>query len=71
MPGLVNARQRMGRNQVGSKPAWVPGTALDFVRKKTVLSCFVANALADSPVAKATLAHALPLGLPGVFVAIR
>lgn len=71
MPGLVNARQRMERNQVGSKPAWVTGTALDWVRKKTLPSCFVANALADGRVAKATLAHALPLGLHGVFVANR
>jgi carotenoid cleavage dioxygenase len=46
----------------------VIGTALDFARKKTVLSCFVANALSDGPVAQATQAHALPQGLHGVFV---
>ena len=55
----------------GPGPGWVIGTAFDFARKKTVLSCFVANALADGPVAQATLAHALPLGLHGVFVANR
>ncbi|MBE0590406.1 MAG: carotenoid oxygenase family protein [Hydrogenophaga sp.] len=53
----------------GRGPGWVIGTALDFARKKTVLSCFAANALSDGPVAQATLAHALPLGLHGVFVA--
>jgi carotenoid cleavage dioxygenase len=52
----------------GSGPGWVLGTVLDLVQKKTVLSCFAADALADGPVAQATLACALPLGLHGVFV---
>lgn len=47
------------------------GTACDFARKKSVLSCFSAHALSVGPVAQATQAHALPLGLHGVFVANR
>jgi carotenoid cleavage dioxygenase len=50
-------------------PGWVLGTALDYARKQTLLSCFAADALADGPVAQATLPYALPLGLHGVFVA--
>ena len=50
-------------------PGWVVGTALDYARKQTLLSCFAADALADGPVAQATLPYALPLGLHGVFVA--
>lgn len=53
----------------GQGPGWVLGTALDCARRKTVLSCFVADALADGPVAQATLPYALPLGLHGTFVA--
>ena len=52
----------------GHGPGWVLGTVLDLARKATVLSCFAADALADGPVAQATLLHALPLGLHGVFV---
>ncbi|WP_418117471.1 carotenoid oxygenase family protein [Variovorax sp. 350MFTsu5.1] len=53
----------------GSKPGWVLGTAFDFGRQKTVLSCFAADNLATGPVAQATLPYALPLGLHGAFVA--
>ena len=50
-------------------PGWVLGTALDYARKQTLLSCFAADAMADGPMAQATLPYALPLGLHGVFVA--
>ena len=53
----------------GQGAGWVIGTALDCTRKRTVLSCFAADALADGPVAQATLPYALPLGLHGAFVA--
>lgn len=53
----------------GTGPGWIIGTVLDCAQNKTVLSCFAANALADGPVAQATLPYALPLGLHGVFVA--
>jgi carotenoid cleavage dioxygenase len=53
----------------GQGPGWVLGTALDCAQGKTVLSCFAADALADGPVAQATLPYALPLGLHGAFVA--
>lgn len=52
----------------GDRPGWILGTVLDLAQKKTVLSCFAADGLADGPVAQATLAQALPLGLHGVFV---
>ncbi|CAN5558922.1 carotenoid oxygenase family protein [soil metagenome] len=51
-----------------SGPGWVLGTSLDWTNKATVLSCFAADALADGPVAQATLPYSLPLGLHGVFV---
>ena len=53
----------------GDGPGWLLGTALDLEQRKTVLSCFAADRLADGPVAQATLPYALPLGLHGVFVA--
>lgn len=53
----------------GHSPGWVIGTAFDHAQKKTVLSCFAADALADGPFAQATLSYALPLGPHGVFVA--
>ncbi|MDH6590910.1 all-trans-8'-apo-beta-carotenal 15,15'-oxygenase [Variovorax sp. TBS-050B] len=53
----------------GTGPGWVLGTALDFGRQKTLLSCFAADALGAGPVAQATLPYALPLGLHGVFAA--
>lgn len=53
----------------GQRPGWVIGTVFDHAQKKTVLSCFAADALADGPVAQATLPYSLPLGLHGVFVA--
>ena len=52
----------------GRGPGWVLGTVFDVGQKKTVLSCFAADALADGPVAQATLPYALPLGLHGTFV---
>lgn len=52
----------------GSSPGWVLGTVLDQASQRTVLSCFAADALADGPVAQATLPYALPLGLHGAFV---
>ncbi|MFT4268626.1 MAG: carotenoid oxygenase family protein [Xenophilus sp.] len=55
----------------GDRPGWILGTVLDFAQKRTVLSCFAADALADGPVAQATLPCALPLGLHGSFVAAR
>lgn len=54
----------------GSKPGWVLGTALDFGRQRTVLSCFAADHLQAGPVAQATLPYALPLGLHGAFVPV-
>jgi carotenoid cleavage dioxygenase len=48
---------------------WVLGTVFDWGQKKTLLSCFAADALADGPVAQASLPYALPLGLHGNFVA--
>ncbi|WP_028601421.1 carotenoid oxygenase family protein [Ottowia thiooxydans] len=53
----------------GQRPGWVIGTVFDYAQKKTVLSCFAADALADGPVAQATLPYAIPLGLHGAFVA--
>jgi carotenoid cleavage dioxygenase len=53
----------------GERPGWVLGTTLDYAQGRTVLSCFAADALADGPVAQATLPYALPLGLHGTFVA--
>jgi len=50
-------------------PAWILGTVLDIAQKKTVLSCFAADQLDKGPVAQATLAYPLPLGLHGIFVA--
>lgn len=52
----------------GPGPGWLLGTAHDLAQKKTVLSCFAANALRDGPVAQATLPYALPLGLHGAFL---
>ncbi|CAN5593055.1 carotenoid oxygenase family protein [soil metagenome] len=52
----------------GTGPGWILGTVLDLVQNKTVLSCFAADALADGPVAQATLPYSLPLGLHGAFV---
>lgn len=74
----ASQRYRYGRHTIVEEHVWVPdargpgwvlGTALDYARKQTLLSCFAADALADGPVAQATLPYALPLGLHGVFVA--
>ena len=52
----------------GAQPGWIRGTALDFVQRTTVLSCFAADDLAAGPVAQARLPYALPPGLHGAFV---
>jgi all-trans-8'-apo-beta-carotenal 15,15'-oxygenase len=52
----------------GKGPGWVLGTVLDVAQKRTLLSCFAADALAAGPIAQATLPYALPLGLHGNFV---
>lgn len=52
----------------GRGPGWLLGTAHDLAQKKTLLSCFAADALRDGPVAQATLPYALPLGLHGAFL---
>lgn len=55
-----------------SKPntqGWVIGSFLDVRSKQTGLNVFNAEALADGPIAHASLPYALPLGLHGKFVA--
>jgi all-trans-8'-apo-beta-carotenal 15,15'-oxygenase len=47
---------------------WVIGTALNMRSRQTVVSVFNASAIADGPVAQASLPIALPLGLHGLFV---
>ena len=47
---------------------WVIGTALNMRSRRTVVSVFNASAIADGPVAQASLPIALPLGLHGLFV---
>jgi carotenoid cleavage dioxygenase len=46
---------------------WVLGTALDLKQRRTVLTCFRADRLANGPVAQAKLPYALPLGLHATF----
>lgn len=50
---------------------WVVGTALNVPLRKTVVSVFRADSIADGPVAQASLPYALPLGLHGLFVPSR
>ena len=47
---------------------WAIGTALNMRSRRTVVSVFNASAIADGPVAQASLPIALPLGLHGLFV---
>lgn len=44
-------------------PGWLVGTALDLRQRRMLLSVFDAGALADGPVAQATLDRVLPVGL--------
>lgn len=53
----------------GGERGWVVGTALDLRERAMKLSVFDAGALADGPVAQATLARVLPLGLHAAWVA--
>lgn len=46
---------------------WLVGTSLDWRRARTHLNVFRADALADGPIARATLPELLPLGLHGRF----
>ena len=46
---------------------WLVGTSLDWRARRTHLNVFRADAVADGPVARATLPELLPLGLHGRF----
>jgi carotenoid cleavage dioxygenase len=46
---------------------WLVGTSLDWGAERTLLNVFRADAVADGPVARATLPELLPLGLHGRF----
>jgi carotenoid cleavage dioxygenase-like enzyme len=48
---------------------WLVGTSYDWRQRRTTLSVFDAAAVADGPLAQATLPYALPLGIHGQFVA--
>lgn len=48
---------------------WLVGTSLDLERKRTRLHVFDATNLAAGPLAQASMARAMPLGLHGAFVA--
>lgn len=52
----------------GGERGWVIGTALDLREQAMKLSVFDAGALADGPLAQATLARVLPLGLHAAWV---
>lgn len=47
---------------------WLVGTALDLKREQMLFSVFDAQALAAGPVAQASMARVMPLGLHGIFV---
>ena len=47
---------------------WVIGSALDWQEQRMILNAFDARSLNDGPVATATLAYTMPLGLHGKFV---
>lgn len=53
----------------GGERGWVVGTALDLREQAMKLSVFDAGALADGPLAQATLARVLPLGLHAQWLA--
>lgn len=48
--------------------AWILGTTLDFVRRRTVLNVFDFHALSNGPVARVPLPYPLPFGLHGNFI---
>ena len=50
---------------------WIVGMALDLRAKKSVVSVFDADHLADGPVTQARLEHPIPLGLHGTFSSLR
>ena len=56
---------------VASEPAgrsrWIVGSALDLRSRRTVVSVFDINGLADGPIAQARLPYPLPLGLHGTY----
>lgn len=52
----------------GRERNWLVGTALDLRQRKMLLSVFDASALAEGPVAQATLDRVLPLGLHASWV---
>jgi all-trans-8'-apo-beta-carotenal 15,15'-oxygenase len=61
---FVPRRHGSGREGDG----WLVGTALDLKREQMLFSVFDAQHLADGPVAQASLARVMPLGLHGIFV---
>ncbi|MET0509937.1 MAG: carotenoid oxygenase family protein [Burkholderiaceae bacterium] len=48
---------------------WLVGTALDYVRRQTLVSVFDARAVEAGPLTQARLPYGLPLGLHGTYVA--
>jgi carotenoid cleavage dioxygenase len=48
---------------------WLVGSALDLAHRRTLLSVFDAERLADGPIAQAEMARTLPVGLHGSYVA--
>jgi carotenoid cleavage dioxygenase-like enzyme len=48
---------------------WLVGTSFDWRQRRTTLSVFDAERVADGPVAQATLPYGQPQGLHGQFVA--
>jgi carotenoid cleavage dioxygenase len=48
---------------------WLVGSALDLARRRTLLSVFDAERLADGPLAQGEMSRTLPVGLHGTFVA--
>jgi carotenoid cleavage dioxygenase len=61
---FVPRRDGSGREGDG----WLVGTALDLARQQMLFSVFDARRLADGPVAQASMARVMPLGLHGIFV---
>lgn len=57
---------RPGSTQEGD--GWLVGTALDLVKQQMLFSVFDARRLSAGPLAQATLARPMPLGLHGIFV---
>ena len=61
---FVPRRNGSGREGDG----WLVGTALDLKREQMLFSVFDAQQLAAGPVAQASMARVMPLGLHGIFV---